>query len=58
MRYIDYIIVYRVEICNLNPDSLSPEEYPEGCTKKWEMSEFEGQWIKGKLDIHRLLFLK
>ncbi|KAH9642446.1 hypothetical protein HF086_007578 [Spodoptera exigua] len=35
----------KVEICNLNPDSLDPEECPEGCTKKWEMSVFEGEWI-------------
>ncbi|XP_045457463.1 calpain-B [Melitaea cinxia] len=37
----------RVEICNLNPDSLDPEECPEGCTKKWEMSVFEGEWVTG-----------
>ncbi|XP_034837476.1 calpain-B isoform X4 [Maniola hyperantus] len=36
----------RVEICNLNPDSLDPEECPEGCTKKWEMSVFEGEWVR------------
>ncbi|OWR52714.1 calpain-A isoform 4, partial [Danaus plexippus plexippus] len=36
-----------VEICNLNPDSLDPEECPEGCTKKWEMSVFEGEWVRG-----------
>ncbi|VVD01150.1 unnamed protein product [Leptidea sinapis] len=37
----------KVEICNLNPDSLDPEECPEGCTKKWEMSVFEGEWVRG-----------
>ncbi|CAK1549400.1 unnamed protein product [Leptosia nina] len=37
----------RLEICNLNPDSLDPEECPEGCTKKWEMSVFEGEWVRG-----------
>ncbi|XP_039761519.1 calpain-B-like isoform X7 [Pararge aegeria] len=37
----------RVEICNLNPDSLDPDECPEGCTKKWEMSVFEGEWVRG-----------
>ncbi|CAH0757220.1 unnamed protein product, partial [Diatraea saccharalis] len=37
----------RVEICNLSPDSLDPEECPEGCTKKWEMSVFEGEWVRG-----------
>ncbi|XP_047999755.1 calpain-B isoform X4 [Leguminivora glycinivorella] len=37
----------RVEICNLNPDSMDPEECPEGCTKKWEMSVFEGEWVRG-----------
>ncbi|XP_047508946.1 calpain-B-like isoform X5 [Pieris napi] len=37
----------RLEICNLNPDSLDPAECPEGCTKKWEMSVFEGEWVRG-----------
>ncbi|XP_066148437.1 calpain-A isoform X2 [Euwallacea fornicatus] len=37
----------RVEICNLNPDSLSEEELLEGNKKKWEMSVFEGEWVRG-----------
>ena len=44
----DIRIDFRVEICNLNPDSLDPDECPEGCTKKWEMSVFEGEWVRGK----------
>ncbi|CAB3247107.1 unnamed protein product [Arctia plantaginis] len=48
MSYQDFIRHFsRVEICNLNPDSLDPEECPEGCTKKWEMSVFEGEWVRG-----------
>nr|XP_023027793.1 calpain-A-like isoform X3 [Leptinotarsa decemlineata] len=37
----------RLEICNLNPDSLSDEELREGHKKKWEMSVFEGEWVRG-----------
>lgn len=37
----------RLEICNLNPDSLSEEELAEGHKKKWEMSTFEGEWVRG-----------
>ncbi|XP_050311774.1 calpain-A-like isoform X2 [Anthonomus grandis grandis] len=37
----------RVEICNLNPDSLSEEEIKEGNKKKWEMSVYEGEWVRG-----------
>ncbi|XP_075987932.1 calpain-A-like isoform X3 [Anticarsia gemmatalis] len=48
MSYQDFSHHFsRVEICNLNPDSLDPEECPEGCTKKWEMSVFEGEWVRG-----------
>ncbi|CAH0598748.1 unnamed protein product [Chrysodeixis includens] len=48
MAYKDFITHFsRVEICNLNPDSLDPEECPDGCTKKWEMSVFEGEWVRG-----------
>ena len=46
--YKSTFFFFRVEICNLNPDSLDPEECPEGCTKKWEMSVFEGEWVRGK----------
>lgn len=37
----------RLEICNLNPDSLSADELTEGRNKKWEMSVFEGEWVRG-----------
>lgn len=37
----------RLEICNLNPDSLSEEELAEGNKKKWEMSVYEGEWVRG-----------
>ncbi|GBP25684.1 Calpain-A [Eumeta japonica] len=48
MAFKDFVNHFsRVEICNLNPDSLDPEECPEGCTKKWEMSVFEGEWVRG-----------
>ncbi|XP_067007649.2 calpain-A isoform X3 [Anabrus simplex] len=35
----------RLEICNLNPDSL--EEEMLGDKKRWEMSMFEGEWVRG-----------
>ncbi|CAH1119743.1 unnamed protein product [Phaedon cochleariae] len=37
----------RLEICNLNPDSLSNEELKEGNKKRWEMSMYEGEWVRG-----------
>lgn len=37
----------RLEICNLNPDSLTEEELQEGHKKKWEVSFFEGEWVRG-----------
>lgn len=36
----------------MNPDSLDPEECPEGCTKKWEMSVFEGEWVRGNYFVY------
>ncbi|XP_035451462.2 calpain-A-like isoform X1 [Spodoptera frugiperda] len=48
MSFKDFVTHFSsVEICHLNPDSLDPEECPEGCTKKWEMSVFEGEWVRG-----------
>ncbi|RZC41841.1 calpain-B [Asbolus verrucosus] len=38
---------HRLEICNLNPDSLSEDELTEGRNKKWVMSVFEGEWVRG-----------
>ncbi|KAF8797221.1 Calpain-A like protein [Argiope bruennichi] len=37
---------HRVEICNLNPDSLDDEPLTKSSKKKWEMSMFEGSWVK------------
>lgn len=36
----------RLEICNLNPDSLTDSDLSAG-KKKWEMSVFEGEWVRG-----------
>ncbi|XP_043281587.1 calpain-A isoform X3 [Venturia canescens] len=36
----------RLEICNLNPDSLTEDDLNAG-KKKWEMSIFEGEWVRG-----------
>ncbi|KAK9722062.1 Calpain family cysteine protease [Popillia japonica] len=37
----------RLEICNLNPDSLTEDEVAAGHKKKWEVSFFEGEWVRG-----------
>ncbi|XP_063995554.1 calpain-A-like isoform X2 [Diachasmimorpha longicaudata] len=35
-----------VEICHLNPGSLSEDDLNSG-KKRWEMSVFEGEWVRG-----------
>lgn len=35
-----------LEICNLNADSLTEDDFSEG-KKKWETSVFEGEWVRG-----------
>ncbi|XP_075214527.1 calpain-A-like isoform X2 [Lycorma delicatula] len=48
MSYQDFIKYYtRLEICNLNPDSLIEDELTDKSKKKWEMSVFEGEWVRG-----------
>ncbi|XP_030763038.1 calpain-A-like isoform X2 [Sitophilus oryzae] len=48
MSYKDFARHFsRVEICNLNPDSLSEDELKEGKKKKWEISVYEGEWVRG-----------
>ncbi|XP_020282745.1 calpain-B-like isoform X4 [Pseudomyrmex gracilis] len=36
----------QLEICNLNPDSLTSSDISAG-KKHWEMSVFEGEWVRG-----------
>ncbi|KAK9510517.1 hypothetical protein O3M35_005286 [Rhynocoris fuscipes] len=48
MSYRDFAKYFtRLEICNLNPDSLTEEEYGDDSKKHWEMSIFEGEWVRG-----------
>ncbi|KAL1123741.1 hypothetical protein AAG570_001514 [Ranatra chinensis] len=48
MSYRDFAKYFdRLEICNLNPDSLSEDELKDGDKKRWEMSVFEGEWVRG-----------
>ncbi|XP_021935906.1 calpain-A-like isoform X2 [Zootermopsis nevadensis] len=48
MSYKDFQTHFsRLEICNLNPDSLSEEEMLGSDKRKWEMSMFEGEWVRG-----------
>ncbi|XP_044730408.1 calpain-B-like isoform X3 [Chrysoperla carnea] len=47
MSYKDFQKFFdRLEICNLSPDSLTEEDVELG-KKKWEMSVFEGDWVRG-----------
>ncbi|XP_072145508.1 calpain-A-like isoform X5 [Dermacentor andersoni] len=36
-----------LEICNLGPDSLDSEVLSDASKKKWEVSIFEGSWVRG-----------
>ncbi|XP_064483880.1 calpain-B-like isoform X3 [Ornithodoros turicata] len=36
-----------LEICNLGPDSLDKEVLTDSSRKKWEVSVFEGAWVRG-----------
>ncbi|XP_039279357.1 calpain-A isoform X2 [Nilaparvata lugens] len=48
MSYRDFAERFdRLEICNLNPDSLVEDALTEHDKKKWEMSVFEGEWVRG-----------
>ncbi|XP_022217684.2 calpain-B [Drosophila obscura] len=47
MSFQDFLNHFdRVEICNLNPDSLT-EDQQNSSRRKWEMSMFEGEWTSG-----------
>ncbi|CAG0880476.1 unnamed protein product [Darwinula stevensoni] len=47
MSFKDFLANFqRLEICNLNPDSLEDDEQSAAKTK-WEMSVYEGSWIRG-----------
>lgn len=39
-------MLQRLEICNLSPDSLEDDD-EEIKTKRWEMSVYEGAWVRG-----------
>lgn len=48
MSYKDFVKFFsRLEICNLNPDVLTKEQLGEDSNKRWEMSVFEGEWVRG-----------
>ncbi|XP_018306166.1 calpain-B isoform X4 [Mycetomoellerius zeteki] len=47
MSFHDFIRHFtQLEICNLNPDSLTTDDISAG-KKRWEMSVFEGEWVRG-----------
>jgi len=48
MSYKDFVKYFsRLEICNLNPDLLTKEQLGTDHNKRWEMSVFEGEWVRG-----------
>ncbi|KAG8248730.1 Calpain-1 catalytic subunit [Homalodisca vitripennis] len=48
MSYRDFTKYFmRLEICNLSPDSLTEDEVSANDKKRWEMSVFEGEWVRG-----------
>lgn len=48
MSYKDFMKHFsRLEICNLSPDSLTEAQLRAEDKKKWEMSVFEGEWVRG-----------
>lgn len=47
MSYQDFSKRFdRLEMCLINPDTL-PEELRGDKHKRWEMSVFEGEWVRG-----------
>ncbi len=48
MSFRDFSAHYsRLEIVNLNADSLEEEELSGNKTKRWQANEFVGNWVKG-----------
>ncbi|XP_008471786.2 calpain-A isoform X4 [Diaphorina citri] len=48
MSYKDFLKYFsRLEICNLSPDSLIEDAMSRDRGKKWEMSVYEGEWVRG-----------
>ena len=48
MSFRDFLAHFsRLEIVNLHPDSLEEDELGNGHKKRWEMSTFDGSWVKG-----------
>lgn len=48
MSFRDFSAHYsRLEIVNLNADSLEEEELDDNKSKRWQASEFTGNWVKG-----------
>ena len=48
MSFRDFSAHYsRLEIVNLNADSLEEEELCGNNSKRWSTNEFAGNWVKG-----------
>jgi calpain len=48
MSFRDFSAHYsRLEIVNLNADSLEEEELSGNNSKRWSANEFAGNWVKG-----------
>ncbi|XP_022165419.1 calpain-A-like, partial [Myzus persicae] len=48
MSYEDFVKYFTaLEICHLDPDYLDREQFGTGVQKKWDLSIFEGEWVRG-----------
>ena len=48
MLYDDFVKYFStLEICHLAPDYLAREQCGINCEKIWDLSIFEGEWVRG-----------
>lgn len=48
MSYEDFLKYFTaLEICHLTPDYLDREQYRTDAGEKWDLSIFEGEWVRG-----------
>jgi len=48
MSFEDFVKYFSaLEICHLAPGYLDREQYGASGSKKWDLSIFEGEWVRG-----------
>jgi len=48
MSFEDFVKYFSaLEICHLNPGYLDREQYGASGGTKWDLSIFEGEWVRG-----------